>query len=187
MEDKFSSIAPFLFETAMLKRVERTGYAFLGSGKESVAAHVYGMSMAAMALAAMRPDVNLERMLLMCLVHDLPETRTGDANAVHKLYISRDENKAMEDICEDLPFAEILKDAWEEFSKGESEESRLVQDADQLDMLISLKEQHDTGSRDAEKWIPYVKARLRSSEAQKLGELILKEHWAGWWMRKLEI
>jgi putative hydrolase of HD superfamily len=102
------SLAPFLFEAAMLKHIHRTGYAFLGSGKESVAAHVYGMSVIAIVLASMCSDVDMERMLLMCLVHDLPEARTGDANAVHKLYIKRDEDRAMEDMCANIPFGKVI-------------------------------------------------------------------------------
>ena len=34
------SIANFLFEMGMLKKTPRTGFQFLGSGKESVAEHV---------------------------------------------------------------------------------------------------------------------------------------------------
>ena len=36
-------IAEFLFETMLLKRVHRTGYQFLGPGKESVAEHTFGV------------------------------------------------------------------------------------------------------------------------------------------------
>ncbi|MEF3168376.1 MAG: hypothetical protein K6360_03445 [Deltaproteobacteria bacterium] len=35
-------IARFLFEGSMLKRTWGTGYAFLGQGRESVAAHSFG-------------------------------------------------------------------------------------------------------------------------------------------------
>jgi putative hydrolase of HD superfamily len=180
-------VASFLFETAMLKRVERTGYAFLGTGRESVAAHVYGMSVAALVLSCMRRDVDRERMLLMCLVHDMPEARTGDANAVHKLYLSRDEQRAIEDMSHGLPFEDVIMDAWKEFAEGSTLEARLVHDADQIDMLLSLKEQHDIGNRDAEKWIPHVKARLRTAEARELAEDILGERWSGWWMKLLGV
>lgn len=186
-QDTLFPIIPFLFESAMLKRVERTGYAFLGTGRESVAAHVYGMSVMAMTLSFLSPGVDLKRMLLMCLVHDLPETRVGDANAVHKLYISRDEDRAFEDMCDGLPFESVIKAVWREFCEKKTKESLLVNDADQLDMLLSLKEQDDIGSRDAKKWIPHVKARLKTEEAVTLADGILSESWSGWWMRRLGV
>jgi len=35
------SIADFLFEVGMLSRTPRSGYQFLGSGRESVAEHIF--------------------------------------------------------------------------------------------------------------------------------------------------
>ncbi len=178
-------MARFLFEGAMLKRTWRTGYAFLGQGRESVAAHTFGTMLCAFTLGRGDEEVDLEKLLLMCLVHDLPEARMGDANAVHKRYLERKEEKAVAHMVRDLPGGREIARLIEEFNKGESREAILARDADQLDMLISLKEHLDTGSRDAAIWIPYVEARLKSTEAKELARRILQEHWASWWMREL--
>jgi putative hydrolase of HD superfamily len=149
-----------------------------------------------MMLARDVPGVDMERLLKLCLVHDLPEARTGDANAVHKRYVSIDEKLAITEMIQGLPGGEEIADLLSEFRDCETTESVLAHDADQLDMLLSLKEHSDTGSSDAALWIPYVKDRLKSegpyvkdrlkSEGAKaLADAILKEHWASWWMRQL--
>ncbi len=178
----------FLFECSLLKRIMRTGYAFLGQGKESVASHTFGVAMAALMLVELSPDkdqLDVEKLLKFCLFHDVPEARTGDANAVNKLYVTIDEESAIRDMTHGLPGGEDVRDLLAEYRECSSLESRLVHDADQLDMLLSLKEHLDTGSRDAALWMPHVKARLITDEGRALAESIMEEHWAGWWMRQL--
>ncbi len=178
-------IARFLYEGAMLKRTYRTGYSFLGKGKETVAAHTFGVLLIGFVLASRIRGVDLDRVIRLCMVHDLPEARTGDANAVHKRYVTIDEDLAVEDMVRDLPVGGEIRELLREFEEGESLEARVARDADQLDMLLSLKEQMDTGSDDARIWIPHVKARLKTPEAMVLAEAMLSEHWAAWWMSEL--
>jgi putative hydrolase of HD superfamily len=178
--------AQFLFENAMLKRTMRTGYAFLGSGSESAAAHSQSTAVAAMVLADMVDmDVDMERLLKMCIIHDLPEARTGDANAVHKLYVQRDEDRAMKMAVAGLAFGQELLDIYREYEEADSLEARIARDADQIDMIISLKEQLDTGNPEPARWLPHVMKRLVLPEARQLAEAILETHWASWWMEEL--
>ncbi len=187
MDDKKARlpVARFLFEASILKKVLRTGYPFLGKGEESVAAHTFGVLMAAFALAKEFESVDMERLLQLCLFHDLTEARTGDANAVHKLYVTIDEDKAARDMTRELGWGREIYSILREYREAESLEAQIAHDADQIDMLLSLKEHLDTGSEDAALWIPYVKARLRTLPAKRLADSILSEHWAAWWMRDL--
>ena len=178
-------VARFLFEGSMLKKVLRTGYPFLGKGEESVAAHTCGVLLAAFVLAKEFDSVDMERLLHLCLFHDLTEARTGDANAVHKLYLTIDEEKAAKDMTKELEWGQEVYDLLEEYREAKTLEAQIAHDADQIDMLLSLKEHLDTGSEDAGIWIPYVKARLKTEQAKRLAEAILSEHWAAWWMRDL--
>jgi len=178
----------FLFECGLLKRIMRTGYAFLGQGKESVASHTFGVAMASLMLveiSAHKDEIDVEKLLKFCLYHDVPEARTGDANAVNKLYVTIDEESAIRDMTTGLPGGEEVRALLQEYNECATREALLVHDADQLDMLLSLKENLDTGSSDAAIWIPHVRARLRTEEGRALAESILEEHWAGWWMRQL--
>ncbi len=179
---ELTSLSKLLFEVSMLKRTMRTGYAFLGTGKESAAAHSFNTAFIAYVLGKMTPGADVNRMILMALIHDVPEARTGDANAVHKRYIRRHEKRALEHALAKTSLADELLELYDEYEKAESLEAILVQDADQIDMLLSLREQEDCGNPNASMWIPYVKNRLRTEQAKALAEKIMETHWASWWM-----
>ncbi len=181
--EEITKIVDLMFEVAMLKRTPRTGYAFLGSGRESSAAHSFSTAFIAMLLGKMVPEADSTRLVLMALIHDLPEARTGDANAVHKLYVKRDEMRAFEDALRGSFIADDLLDIYREYEDGKSLEARLARDADQIDMLISLKEQLDCGNPNAASWIPFVENRLVTSQAKLLAAKIKDTHWADWWMK----
>ena len=80
------NIANLLFQANILKNIPRSGYHFLGAGKESVAEHSFSVSFIALVMAQMEHDVDAFRLIAMCLVHDIPEAKTGDLNYVQKLH-----------------------------------------------------------------------------------------------------
>ncbi len=100
------NIANFLFEVGMLNKTPRSGFQFLGSGRESVAEHITRAIFVAYALCKLEGDADEMRVLKMCLFHDLPETRTSDMNYVNKKYVSVDEKKAVTDLADTLFFGE---------------------------------------------------------------------------------
>ena len=175
-------LAKFLFEGAMLKRLERTGYAYLGTGKENIAAHSFGVSLTALLLASLTPEADENKLLKMALLHDFLEARTGDLNSVNKLYATVDESAAAEDAFEGLPQGEAWRKLWEEYREAQSLEAQLVHDADQLDLLIMLKEQKDLGNPYASRWITYARNRLRTEIGRRLAEAICDTDWASWWL-----
>jgi len=100
-------IANFLFEVGMLRRTPRSGLQFLGSGTDSVAEHILRVSYLAFVMGRIVPQVDSQRLLLMCMLHDLPEARTGDLNYENKKYVTVDEPKAIRDLAAPLPFGAI--------------------------------------------------------------------------------
>src|SRR5512136_3171302 len=108
----------FLFEVGMLKKTPRTGYQFLGSGKESVAEHSFRMALIGYLLSQQEPKADAMKTTLMCLFHDLHEARTGDHNYVNKRYVQIDENKAVSDLSEGLHFSATLISLTREFNDG---------------------------------------------------------------------
>src|SRR5690606_32051149 len=81
--------ARFVFEVGYLKRLPRFGATYAGvGGDETVAAHSFRTAVIAGVLAAAE-GLDVARASLMALVHDLPETRTGDLNLVQKRYLQR--------------------------------------------------------------------------------------------------
>ncbi|HRT70424.1 MAG TPA: HD domain-containing protein, partial [Syntrophales bacterium] len=93
----------------MLKKTPRTGFQFLGTGCESVAEHLLRTVFIGYALCKLEPGVDENRVIKMCLFHDLPEARTGDMNYVNKKYVTVDEGKAVEELTEGLFFGSEIK------------------------------------------------------------------------------
>jgi putative hydrolase of HD superfamily len=178
------SIANFLFETGMLKRIQRSGYPFLGSGKESVAEHSFRTTIIGYVLSQADPSVDSHRILLMCLMHDLPEARTGDLNYVNKRYVTADEEKALVDCASDLPFGGEIIDLIREFNEGKTPESRIARDADQLDLILELKEQLDLGNKYAPEWLHFAVQRVQTETAKEMLEAILDTDRTDWWFEK---
>ena len=165
------NIANLLFEAKMLKEIPRSGFHFLGSGKESIAEHTFSTTFIAYVLAQLQPDVDALKLISMCLVHDLAEARTGDLNSVHKVYVTADETKALEDTTCKLPFGSAITDLIQEFNQNSSVEARLAHDADQLALVVDLKALADLGYRSPSKWLPPVVRRLTTDTGRQLANV----------------
>ncbi|MEE4354298.1 MAG: HD domain-containing protein [Desulfatiglans sp.] len=174
----------FLFEVGMLKKTPRSGYQFLGSGGESVADHSFRTAIIAYVLASETDDVNREKVVLMSLFHDLAETRTGDQNYVNKRYVEVDEESALRDQVRGLVFGDQIMALTEEFNRAETLEARLTRDADQLDLILELKEQLDLGNAYARDWLHYAVQRLTTKNGKDLAKEILETDSADWWFEK---
>lgn len=175
------NIANFFYEVGMLKKTPRSGFQFLGSGAESVAEHSYRTAMIGYALAKMSEEADCSRVVMMCLFHDLPEARIGDLNYVNKKYVQANEEKAIADLAATLPFGREYQQTLQEFGEQDSLEARLAHDADQLEMILALKEHKDLGNRYADEWYPFAVRRLQTDLAKKLAETIWETDSSLWW------
>ncbi len=176
------NIANLLFKAKILKDIPRSGYHFLGVGKESVAEHSFGTAFIAYVISQMEPDVDALRLISMCLVHDLPEAKIGDLNYVQKKYVTADENKAVADITANLPFGSDLADLIAEFNEGLSLEAKLARDADQLAFILELKALADIGYNSPNKWLPFALKRLQTKTGKALAQNIMETSWDAWWL-----
>jgi putative hydrolase of HD superfamily len=174
----------FLFEVGMLKKTPRTGYQFLGTGKESVAEHTFRMTIIGYLLSLQDPKADAMKTTLMCLFHDLHEARTGDLNYVNKRYVQIDEDKAVQDLAQGLPFKDEILSLTREFTEAKSVEACISKDADQLDLILSLKEQQDLGNAYAREWLHYAVQRLQTGSARKMAQEILETDSTEWWFKK---
>jgi putative hydrolase of HD superfamily len=178
------SLANFLFEVGMLSRTPRSGYQFLGSGKESVAEHVLRTVFVGYTLCKMDDSLDEFRVLKMCFLHDLPEARTGDMNYVNKKYVNVDEEKAVSELTESLFFGDDIKAAIDEFNRKETKESLIARDADQIALILQLKECGDLGNKYSEEWIDFALKRLNTENGKKLAERIIKTDSSQWWFKE---
>ena len=175
------NLANFLFEVGMLKRTPRTGFQFLGSGAESVAEHSFRTAVIGYTLAQLDGEADASRVMMMCLFHDIPEARTGDLNYVNKKYVQVDEKKAIDDLARTLPFGAEYRELLEEFTQKQTLEARLAHDADQLEMILALKEYRDLGNRNADEWYPFSIKRLQTDAALRLAEEVWNTDSSRWW------
>ena len=71
----------------------------------------------------------------------------------------------------------------EEYERGDTREAKLAHDADQLDLLLVLKEKKDLGNRYAEDWIRNLLKRLQTGPGKKLAQAILDSDHTDWWFK----
>ncbi len=176
-------LAELMLEGCFLKHIPRSGYQFLGAGRESVAEHVYQTTFIAFLMSRLTPLVDSGRLISMCLVHDLPEARTGDLNYVQKPYVRADETTALADSLRDVSFAADITDLINEFKAGESLEARMAHDADQLALMVDLKSLNDIGYQTPRTWLPNVQERLKTPVGKQLAESLLSVNWDSWWKK----
>ncbi|PKN07795.1 MAG: phosphohydrolase [Deltaproteobacteria bacterium HGW-Deltaproteobacteria-8] len=177
---RLTRLADFLFECGMLRKTPRTGYQFLGTGAENVAEHSFRTAVVGFVLAKMA-GADKERTAMMCLFHDLHEARTGDFNYVAHIYNSSQRTRALDDALSGTGLEGDLMPLWKELEETESLESRLAQDADQIDLILNLKEQSDLGNKYAEKWLAAAMQRFRTPEGKELASTIMETDHTDWW------
>jgi putative hydrolase of HD superfamily len=155
-----------ILELQRLKRLDRTGWVLRGlpPGAESVAAHSYGVALAAMLLAdecaARGVELDVARVMRLALLHDLQETRTGDMPRTVADYYGADVRRA----AERAAFDDIMRGAGaqhaakyselhEDYETRASTEARLVKAADVIDLLAQALYFERAGARGlAEFW-----------------------------------
>jgi putative hydrolase of HD superfamily len=146
-----------LIELQRLKRLDRTGWTLRGlpNGTESVAAHSFGVCIAAMLLAdellAQGVPVDVEKVLRMALLHDWAEVRVGDMPRIATAYFGagarkQAETRAFADVVSDLK-RDLYINLYEDYEQRNSFESHLVKAADVLDLLVELLALERAGAR----------------------------------------
>ena len=190
-------IADFLYEVGMLAKTPRSGFFFLGSGVQSVAEHITRTTYVGYVLAMLsnRSGIPADeaKVIKMCLLHDLGEARTSDLNYVNQKYAKASEHEAVNDLAKLLPFGKDIVASFHEFEDRKTYEAQLAKDADQLELILSLREQSDIGNTRANSWLPNATKRLKTAVAKQVVEAILKtesDHWHfaekndGWWVHR---
>ncbi|MCB1111597.1 MAG: HD domain-containing protein [Chlamydiales bacterium] len=180
-------IVNLLNEAGMLARIPRSGFAFLGSGKQSVAEHTYRMTIVAFALAKLNKEpVDMHRLTMICLFHDLAEARTGDLNYVNKKYVTANESAVLKELREESPFGSEIC-AWiDEYNDRATTEAKIAHDADQIELLLVLKEQMDIGNSRAQGWFDKTVQRLTTPQAKAVAETIRATPGDAWWLKDLD-
>ena len=180
-KNKYSGYSKFLFEAKILKTIKRSGFAFLGFGKETVAEHSFLTSVIAYIFTQIEKDIDPLKLITMALLHDISEARCNDANYVHKKYLDIKEGRAIKDASKNLINSKAYEELINEFNEGKTKEAILAKDADQISFLLELKSIKDVGIKTPDKWIPYILDRLKSDASKELAKSIMETDWDSWW------
>ena len=122
-----------LKEILGLKNVLRAGWVRAGiKSPESVAAHSWGMSMLALKLAP--KELDLTRVLSLCIVHDIPEVRVGDLTPHDDT-----STKAEDELNAMTKMAPEWVGLFEEYERGKTPEAKFVKQLDKLDMALQAE------------------------------------------------
>jgi len=168
----------FLYEMGCLRFIPRAWVQFFGPDFQNLAEHHLRVIWIALVLARMERKGNIEKIMKMALVHDVPESRTGDVDYVSRMYTKRDESMGMRDIVKDTILEKEMLELWYEYEKKKSVESRIVKDADTLDVDLEVQEQAMKGHKHVKVWMAeremFVPTRLYTASAKKLWKAIIK-------------
>ncbi len=134
----------------ILQGLHRTGWVMRGvPNPETVASHSWRVALMAIQkesdLKTMNVDIN--RIIEMCLLHDVAESVVGDIVPEHEQQgqkISKAEKKllemnAIDDFSEQYDFPK-LKTLFNEYENQETIESQIVKNLDKIDMLLQAYE-----------------------------------------------
>ena len=137
----------FLEKAGKLKSVPR--HCITPEGvRETVAGHCWRVSLMAWLLKEELPDVDMEKVIHMCLLHDLGEAVTGDIPAFEKKEQDRSvERKAVDGLLSMLPgkTGEEAKVLFAEMNALKTEEAKVYKALDKLCLLYTSPSPRDRG------------------------------------------
>ena len=180
-KDVYKQIADFVYETNIHSRTPRSGFWFLGSGDQSVAEHLFHTTVIAYALSYLEPKADKDKVVLMALFHDIGEGRTSDHNYVHQRYGRLAEANAVEDIARSVPFGGEILGLFQEEQQKKTLEAKLVKDADQIEWIVTLRNEEIKGNVKARAWIDIAAKRLKTVAGKQLMKVILQTNPDSWW------
>ncbi len=148
--DEIDGVLAFLRAAERLKNVTRSGWTSTGD-QESVAEHTWRLCLMAMLLCGRRKDIDVARLLKMCLIHDLGEAIGGDVPAPAQVAGTSKAGQERTDLLQvtgPLPAAlqQEIVELWDEYEGAASAEARLAKGLDKLETIL----QHTQGRNPAD-------------------------------------
>lgn len=184
--NKIKKLTQFLYEMAALRNIRRSHQsAFAKDDADNIAAHSFHTAIIGYFLAK-ELKADCDKVLKMCLFHDMEETRSGDQNWINKKYIKVFEKEIRNDQLKNLPHNEEIAELTNEYDNRETIESKIVKDADLLNQIFLLKEYEHRGFKEAGEWLysgsqsEYEKLMLTDLAKEIAGE-VKKQSPHDWW------
>jgi putative hydrolase of HD superfamily len=184
----------FFFEVGYLKRLPRSGWLLAGALQaESVAEHAFRTAVIGYVLATLE-GADPFRTAVICLFHDLPETRTTDIHPIAKRYIDKDvaEKLAISEAYESLDTIIPLHvtSLISEYTSATTREAVIARDADLLECILQAHEYRAAGMLAAGGFVRGENALdsyLITSSAKALARRAKGECPNEWWETTLKL
>ncbi|MDP1722436.1 MAG: HD domain-containing protein [Candidatus Gottesmanbacteria bacterium] len=184
---RINKITNLVYEAAVVKRMQRTGWQILGDNEEGVGEHTFMTSVIAYFLAkeisgtrpGLEAGVNMETVLVMSVFHDFHEARTGDLDKIATFYMTRDQDKANRDIFAGID--DELLTTLNTYEEKETLEAKIVYEANVIAFLVELKLLEEKGNTHAREWLDGNLTRLRLPEAIELAKDLASSDSHDWW------
>ena len=130
----------FLYEVGSLRYLPRQWRRFGLTDAQNITEHHFRVIWLALVIAAREGVKDTDRIVKMALVHDVAESRTNDVDYIGRQYVERKEERAISDILEKTSLQKEFMDLWHEYEDRQTIESKIVKDADNLDVDMELRE-----------------------------------------------
>jgi putative hydrolase of HD superfamily len=178
-KNNLKTIVNFLYEVGTARNIVRSHYQVIRNANDTIAAHSFRVAIIGLILAELE-KANEDKVLKMCLLHDLAELRTGDANFINKYYRVEDEEKAIQDQWKDIVGGKKVISLLKEYNERKSKEAKVAKDADILDQIFLQKEYLSQRPYDFKKWHNYHEKRLKTKSALQIARLVFKTESMDW-------
>lgn len=183
----FEKDIDLLYEIGTARNIDRVWKQFHLNGVANLAEHTFRVQWLALVIAKMEgitDSVQLGKIALMALQHDVSEIRTGDVAFISREYTDRKEDLAIEDIFTGTVLENDVLPLWKDSSAKMSIEAKIVKDADNLDCDLELRELEARGNQFLKKFEEtrlFVRnKKLYTESAKKLWDGIYKTEPFDW-------
>ena len=181
---KIKELTSFFFEMGTLRKIVRSHRQTLLTDdlSDNIASHSFRSTIIGYFLAK-EIGVDSDKVMKMCLIHDIEESRAGDQNWVHKKYIKVFEDEIRREQLGKMPHSKELLDLSKEYDERKSLEAKVAKDADLLDQILLLREYEWAGNKEAKRWLdekPYLKI-IYNKITRQIAKEISKQKPSLWW------
>lgn len=168
-----------------LKNVIRTGWKDWNVKRdrlESVAEHIYGVQMLAIAMQSeFEYDIDIKKVIFMLAIHELGETVIGDLTQfqITKEEKEKIEHEAVHEILKDLFNKELIEELFLEFDAHKTKESIFAFQCDKLECDLQCKLYDEENCVDLKNQIS--NNMIKNSRVKKL--LQDEDSWSTMWLK----
>lgn len=146
---KIQNILTFLHRSKSLETAERYQTSLKEGKRNTVAEHSWRLALMALVIGEeCKVRADIPHAVSLALLHDLAEAKTGDIDAYDQVMQgkslienkAKEEEEAMKEIVDDLPFGDWIFNYWEEYEAQKTVEAKFVKALDKIEGFLHIAE-----------------------------------------------